>query len=244
VAERIQKVLARAGFASRRSVEEMIKSGRISINDEVAALGAQVDPCRDTIRADGKQVRLSAEQPRYLLLNKPRGVVSTLRDPQARPTIRHLLKGVLERVYPAGRLDLDSEGLILCTNDGLLAERLLHPRYRVWKTYHVEVEGDPTEDALGRLRSGVVLDGRPTAQARVRRLSGRPAKTGRTVLEVQVHEGRKQQVRRMFELVGHPVIRLQRTAVGPLRDYTLPPGHWRDLTGPELALLRGQLGLS
>jgi 23S rRNA pseudouridine2605 synthase len=190
------------------------------------------------VEIDGRPLRLAAEATRYVLLYKPRGVVSTLRDPQRRPTIKHLLRQVPERVYPVGRLDVDSEGLLLCTNDGGLANLLTHPRHEVWKTYLTEVEGRPSDEDLERLSAGVALDGRRTLPARFRRAAGRSSDEGVTLLEVELREGRKQQIRRMLGEAGFPVVSLRRIAIGPLRDDRLKSGSWRDLTPNEVADLR------
>lgn len=214
----------------------------MQVNGKTAELGVQVTPS-DTISVDGKAVPFVAETARYVLLNKPPGVVSTLRDPQRRPTIRDLLAGIEERLYPVGRLDLDSSGLLLCTNDGELANALTHPSHEVPKTYEAAVEGRPTTETLMRLSSGITIEGRKTAPAHFQ-LAGRNASSPRiTLLEVRLREGRKRQIRKMLESVGHPVVSLERVAIGPLRDPKLPPGAWRDLSARELASLRHAAGL-
>lgn len=239
--ERIHKVLARAGVGSRRAIEELIRTGRVTVNDKPATLGMPVRSS-DRVAVDGQLVALAREAARYVLLNKPAGVVSTLRDPQRRPTIRDLLGGVRERVYPAGRLDFDSAGLVLCTNDGELARALTHPSHEVWKTYRVLVAGRPSEEALDRLSKGIVIEGKQTAPARFG-LAHIATPPDTTLLEVQLREGRKRQVRTMLEAIGHPVVHLERTAIGPLSDPGLDPGRWRDLTKHELARLRKAAGL-
>jgi 23S rRNA pseudouridine2605 synthase len=197
----------------------------------------------DAVKVDGKPVSLDLEPARYVLLNKPPGVVSTVRDPQGRTTIHDLLTGIEERLYPVGRLDADSEGLLLCTNDGELANALTHPRHEVWKTYAVAVEGTPSPDTLDALNRGIVIDGRRTAPARFT-LSRRNMSAGTSsLLKVQLREGRRRQIRRMLEAVGHSVLRLERMAIGPLRDASLPAGTWRDLTPREVTMLRKAAGL-
>jgi len=231
-AERLQKVLARAGFGSRRACEELIAAGRVTIDGQRAVLGDRVDPQRDRLEVDGVPVAIRHGLV-YYLLNKPAGVVTTARDPQGRPTVVGLVPAT-PRVFPVGRLDADTEGLLLLTNDGELAHLLTHPRYGVAKTYLAEVEGVPSPAALRRLRHGVLLDDGPTAPARARLVQA----GGRTsALEVTIHEGRNRQVRRMCEAVGHPVRRLVRTRIGPLRDARLGPGEWRELRAEEVRRL-------
>ena len=219
--ERLQKVLARAGIASRRACEELIAAGRVRVNGEIAGLGTRVDPARDRIELDGALVAAAPGLAHYLL-NKPRGVVSTASDPEGRPTVVGLVPSA-PRVFPVGRLDADTEGLIILTNDGPLAHRQTHPRFGIDKEYVAEVTGTPGRAALRALRRGVALDDGVTAPARVSLIA--PA-----VLRITIHEGRNRQVRRMCDAVGHPVQRLVRTRIGPLADRRLPPGHWRPLT--------------
>lgn len=228
--ERLQKVLARAGLASRRVCEDLIAEGRVTVNGEVAELGRRVDPVADVIEVDGGLVP-TAPGLVYYLLNKPAGVVTTAADTHGRPTVVELVPAE-PRVFPVGRLDVDTEGLLLLTNDGVLTHRLTHPSFGVEKEYVASVEGDPTPAALRRLREGVVLDDdpRPTAPAKVARLEA-------GVLRLTIHEGRNRQVRRMCEAVGHPVTRLVRTRVGTLADRRLKPGEWRTLTGDEVRAL-------
>jgi pseudouridine synthase len=220
----------------------LIRAGRVRVNGEVAGLGAAVAPS-DIVLLDDRPVSLRPEPFRYVLLNKPTGVVSTLRDPQRRRTIRDLLTGIDERLYPVGRLDVDSSGLLLCTNDGELARAITHPSHEVIKTYEVGVEGRPSAETLANLSRGMTIEGRKTAPAKFSE-AGRKAESPRiTLLEVQLREGRKRQIRKMLAAVGHPVVSLERVAIGPLRDSHLPPGHWRDLRPRELAALRGAAGL-
>jgi 23S rRNA pseudouridine2605 synthase len=239
-AERLQKILSAAGVASRRASEDLIREGRVSVNGTtVMELGTKADPERDDIRVDGR--RIHPERRRlYLLLNKPRGYVTTRHDPQQRPTVLDLLKGVNEYVYPVGRLDYDSEGLLLLTNDGELAARLMHPRHEVERVYEVRVRGTPDAHVLDRLARGVVVEGRRTAPARVRLTAGRESQA---IVEIAIHEGRHRQVRHMFDAVGHPVVRLRRIRIGPIADEKLRPGEFRELTPPELARLKRTAGL-
>jgi 23S rRNA pseudouridine2605 synthase len=237
---RLQKVLAAAGVASRRAAEALIRDGRVTVNGLVVTVpGTRADPWSDDIRIDGRRVPPPARL-RYFLVNKPSGCVTTRTDPQGRPTVLDLLRGVPGYLYPVGRLDFESEGLLIVTNDGDLAARLTHPRYGLVKTYHVIVKGRPSRAALDRLRHGIVIDGRRTAPATVR--AGRTFARGRgmerTELVIAIHEGRNRQVRRMCAAVGHPVERLTRTAIGPLRDSRLRPGTWRELTPQEVARLK------
>jgi 23S rRNA pseudouridine2605 synthase len=238
-AERLQKLLSAAGVASRRAAERLIVEGRVSVNGRrVTELGTRADPSTDDIRVDDRRIRLP-QRHRYILLNKPPGYITS----QRRPTVFDLLGGVRDAVYPVGRLDYDSEGLLLLTNDGDLAAALTHPRHEVTKLYEVRVQGVPDDVAIARLRKGVMLDGRPSAPADVRI---KRAYTGRgrerAVLEIGIREGRNRQVRRMCEAVGHRVEALARVRIGPLRDPRLKPGMWRDLTRPEVVALQEACG--
>jgi 23S rRNA pseudouridine2605 synthase len=224
---RLNAYLARAGIASRRRAEELIRAGRVRVNGEPAGLATFVEP-GDRVELDGRPVE--AEPLAYVLLHKPAGVVTTARDPQGRPTVVELV-GHERRVVPVGRLDADTTGVLLLTNDGPLAHRLAHPRYEVDKVYEVEVEGRPSDDALLRLADGVELDDGRTAPVRVRRL-------GPSRVELVLHEGRKHQVKRMCEAVGHPVRRLHRSSYAGLRVDDLGPGEWRELRPEEVARLR------
>ena len=231
---RLQKVLAQAGIGSRRVCEELIDRRRIRVNGEVAVQGRRVDPETDVIEVDGAQIGVRAGLVHYLL-NKPKGVVTTASDPHGRSTVIDLVPPE-PRVFPVGRLDADSEGLLLLTNDGDLTHRLTHPSFGVDKEYLVEVEGEPHRGALSRLREGVELEDGRTAPAKVAQLDGR-------LLRITIHEGRNRQVRRMCEAVGFPVVRLVRTRIGPLTDRTLPPGEYRSLTQEEVrALERAAVG--
>jgi 23S rRNA pseudouridine2605 synthase len=226
--EKLQKVLARAGVASRRAIEELVAAGRVTVNGQPAHVGQRVDAERDRIEVDGASIGVRPGLVHYLL-NKPAGVVTTAQDPQGRPTVLDGLPAE-PRVFPVGRLDLDSEGLLLLTNDGELAHRLTHPSYGVEKEYLAQVEGSPNRQALRRLREGVDLDDGRTAPARVALVDG-------GLLRIVVHEGRNRLVRRMCEAIGHPVRRLVRTRIGPLSDHQLAPGQWRLLTVDEVRML-------
>jgi 23S rRNA pseudouridine2605 synthase len=226
--ERLQKVLARVGVGSRRASEELIAAGRVSVNDEVASLGRRVDPGRDRVAIDGVPIGIRPGLVCYAL-NKPAGVITTASDPQGRPAVTALVPAE-PRVHPIGRLDADSEGLLLLTNDGDLTFRLTHPRFGVEKEYLVMVEGSPGRGELRALREGVVLEDGRTAPARV-------SQVGPHGLRITIHEGRNRQVRRMCEAVGHPVQRLVRTRVGPVRIGTLAPGQWRALAPGEVRAL-------
>jgi 23S rRNA pseudouridine2605 synthase len=231
--ERLQKVLARAGIGSRRVAEDLIDAGRVRVNGEVAILGRRVDPERDVVAVDGTPIG-TAPGLVYRLLNKPAGVVATADDPQGRPTVVQLVPAE-PRVVPVGRLDVDTEGLMLLTNDGQLHHRLTHPSFGVEKEYLAEVDGILTAKTLQRLRYGIELDDGPTAPAKAS--SPTPS-----VLKITIHEGRNRQVRRMCEAVGHPVRRLVRTRIGPLVDAQLRPGTWRDLTQEEVRTLERAVG--
>ncbi len=226
--ERLQKVLAQHGLGSRRASEELIAAGRVSVNGEVAVLGRRVNPATDRVSVDGVPVAVRPGLV-YYLLNKPPGVVSTAADPEGRPTVVTLVPAQ-PRVYPVGRLDADSEGLLLLTNDGELTHLLTHPRFGVEKEYLVAVEGAPTAGELRRLREGVDLEEGRTSTARV-------ARRGPNALRITIHEGRKRQVRRMCAAIGHPVHRLVRTRIGPIRLENLAPGEWRRLTATEVRAL-------
>ena len=235
--ERLQKILSQAGIASRRAAEKLIVDVRVSVNGKtVRELGTKADTSHDDIRVDGRRVK-APERHRYLLLNKPRGYVSTRSDPQRRPTVIDLLRGVREYVYPVGRLDFDSEGLLILTNDGDLAARLTHPRHGVPRVYEVQVAGIPDARDLGRLAKGVTIEGRRTERAEVELLRTKP----QAVVRITVHEGRNRQVRRMCETIGHPVDVLRRVAIGPIRDARLKPGQWRELDEDEVRRLRSSV---
>jgi 23S rRNA pseudouridine2605 synthase len=223
--ERLQKVLARVGIGSRRKCEELIDSGAVTVNGEVAVLGRRVDAEHDLVEIDGAAVGVRPGLV-YLLLNKPKGVISTASDPHGRPTVVDLV-GSEERVFPVGRLDGETEGLLLLTNDGELTHRLTHPSFGVDKEYLAQVKGKPSRGALRSLREGVTLDDGPTAPAQASLVAP-------DLIKIVIHEGRNRQVRRMCEAVGHPVVRLVRTRIGPLRDTALGVGEWRHLEVDEV----------
>ncbi|MEY2455006.1 MAG: rRNA synthase [Acidimicrobiaceae bacterium] len=226
--ERVQKVLARAGIGSRRHCEELIEEGLISINGVTATLGDKVDVDVDTVEVDGVPIAIAPGLV-YYLLNKPAGVVTTAADTHGRPTVVEMVPGE-PRVFPVGRLDQDSEGLLLLTNDGELTHRLTHPSFGVEKEYLAEVEGEPSRGALRRLRDGVELDDGVTAPAKVSAVAP-------NLLRITIHEGRNRQIRRMCEAVGHPVVRLVRSRIGTLTDRVLKPGQWRELQTEEVRAL-------
>lgn len=225
---RLQKVLAGAGIGSRRVCEELIDGGHVAVNGEVAVLGRRVDPETDVVEVDGVPIGVKPGLV-YYLLNKPRGVVSTASDPEGRPTVVEIVP-IEPRVYPVGRLDTDSEGLIILTNDGDLTFRLTHPSFGVEKEYLVHITGTPKPEKLRLLREGVTLDDGPTSPAKVGVVS--PG-----LIRITIHEGRNRQVRRMFDAIGFPVLRLVRSRVGSLRDAGLAPGDWRVLTVAEVRAL-------
>jgi 23S rRNA pseudouridine2605 synthase len=241
---RLQKLLSEAGLASRREAEDWIREGRVLVNGRVAHLGERVDAQRDAIRVDGRRVRPRAGAKTYILLNKPKGFVTTLSDPAQRNTVMDLLPENLRRgVRPIGRLDVQTEGLLLLTDDGDLAARVTHPRSTCGKQYRVKVSGVPTDADLGRLRRGIFLDGARTRPCRIERISTTGARgEGNCWLDVTLHEGRTRQIRRMFETIGHPVSKLKRTAIGPIRDERLPVGASRTLSPAEVETLRQSLG--
>ena len=224
---RLNAYLARAGVASRRGADELIKAGRVTVNGEPGQLNTFVEP-RDRVELDGRP--LEPQPHTYILLHKPAGTVTTVRDPQRRRTVVDLID-LAVRVVPIGRLDADTTGALLLTNDGELAHRLAHPRYGVEKVYETEVEGEPTDEDLERLRTGIELDDGPTAPAQARRL-------GQSRIELTLHEGRKHQVKRMLAAVGHPVTRLHRSAYAGLSPEGLEPGQWRELEPSEVDQLR------
>lgn len=237
---RLQKLLSMAGVASRRAAEVLITERRVTVNGQtVAALGAKADPAHDDVRVDGRRVNPETRL-QYVALHKPRGYVTTRRDPQGRRTILDLVPTLRGYVYPVGRLDYDSEGLVLLTNDGELAARLMHPRSEVERVYEAVVAGEPSDEAIEKLRRGVFIDGRRTAPADVRRgrTVGRAPKQT-TLLTIVLREGRNRQIRKMCFAVGHPVSRLTRTRMGPVRVGTLRPGESRELTASEIRALQG-----
>jgi pseudouridine synthase len=230
--QRLQKLIAAAGVCSRRRAEELLQAGRVQVNGHTVQLGDRADPNADDIRLDGQPLRPKAP-PLVLLLNKPVGVVSSCRDPEGRPTVLDLLPPELARgqgLHPVGRLDAASRGALLLSNNGALTLRFTHPRYEHRKRYRVWVQGEPTTETLARWRAGVPLDGRPSLPVELQRLGhGR----GNTLLELVLREGRNRQIRRTAELLGHPVLDLQRTAIGAIGLGALPEGRWRRLDPRE-----------
>jgi 23S rRNA pseudouridine2605 synthase len=224
---RVNRYLASTGLGSRRAVEDVIRAGRVTVNGAVADLATRVSE-GDDVRVDGAPVQ--PEAPVTVLLNKPRGVVTTASDPQGRPTVTGLVEAGA-RLFPVGRLDRDTTGVILLTNDGALADRLMHPRHGVAKSYRARVSGDPGEAALDRLRAGIELDDGPAAPAEV-------TSRGAGVVDITIHEGRNRQVRRMFTAIGHPVIHLDRRAYAGITAGRLARGEWRVLTAAEIEALR------
>ncbi|MCP3964473.1 MAG: rRNA pseudouridine synthase [bacterium] len=240
--ERLQKVLARAGVASRRRVEEMIREGRITVNGRLAELGQRVDLSVDAVKVDGKRVAGHSGEHRYLLLNKPTGCVSTADDPEGRPTVIDLVPARLRKgLVPVGRLDFDTEGLLILTSDGDLAQHVAHPRYGCLKTYEVKVKGRPADAEIDGLREGVMLYGKRTAPVEIESrtaVTGRRASVSNSWWTVTLGEGRTRQIREMFFRIGHPVSRLRRVAIGSVADPRLPRGAWRELTEEEVTALR------
>ena len=236
---RLQKIISQAGLASRRAAETMILEGRVEVNGAVVReLGGKFDPAQVEIKVDGKVIR-TAEAHVYYLLNKPKGYVSTASDERGRRTVLDLLPEVKERIYPIGRLDMNTEGLLLLTNDGELMNGLLHPRYEVQKTYVARIAGSLSEDEIKALQEGVQLEDGVTAPARVRVLDERP---GRARVEITIHEGRNRQVRRMFKAVGHEVLALKRTVFAGLTLEGVKRGKYRPLTEAEIGMLYEKAG--
>lgn len=239
--DRVQKLLARAGVASRRKAEELIEQGRVTVNGEIAMLGDKADPATDTIKVDSKQVKPRSSF-QYLLLHKPPGVMSTRSDPEGRPTVLELIPPKFRKtVVPVGRLDFQTEGLLLLTDDGDLAHRVAHPRFGCHKVYEVKVKGTPAMEKIEKIRRrGVVIDGRRVIPRRVEPLvvGGHRDAARNSWWTVEVAEGRTRQIREMFFRIGHPVQRLRRVAIGPVSDAKLTPGASRELTEREVAALR------
>ena len=235
---RLQKYMARSGVASRRKSEEIIISGRVKVNGKVVKkMGSKVDSLKDIVEVDGKIIELEEEKV-YLILNKPVGYTSTLKDKYSERKVIDLISGIDERIYPVGRLDEDSEGLLLLTNDGDLTYKLTHPSYEVPKTYIARVEGIPSNAGLREFRSGIMMDGSMTAAAKVKILE---KQLNKSILEIEIHEGRNRQVRRMCEHIGNPVISLRRISIGDLHLGKLKVGEFRKLTKEEIAGLKKQV---
>lgn len=234
--ERLQKVLAQAGIASRRKCEEYITSGRVEVNDQkVTELGVKVDPLKDIIKVDGRPIR--RQKHLYLMLHKPKGVITSVQDPQGRKVVTEFLPGIKERVYPVGRLDYDTEGLLLLTNDGEFANLMTHPKYHIPRTYHATLKGMIHGSVLDKLKNGVELEDGMTAPAEADYFDINPEKN-ETIVTITIYEGRNRQVRRMFEAVKHPVSRLKRVDFGPVGLFGLPRGKYRHLTPVEVNSLK------
>lgn len=236
--ERLQKIIARAGIASRRGAEQLIEEGQVSVNGRVVTeLGTKADLDVDHVKVKGKLITRE-ETKRYILLYKPRQVMTTVDDPGGRPTVLDYVKGIRERVFPVGRLDFNSEGLIILTNDGDLAFRIAHPTHGSVKTYHVKVRGVPAERMTEKLARGITIDGRRTMPCEIARLrtTGK-GEEGNSWFEVKLREGRTQQIRKMYKTIGHPVMKLRRVAIGSLSDAALEAGQWRELTDQEVRRL-------
>jgi pseudouridine synthase len=238
---RLQKILSTAGIASRRAAETYISQGRVSVNGKtVTELGSKADPSADDIRVDGRRIKTSSRR-LYILMYKPRGYITTRSDPQRRPTVIDLLTtgGVREYEYPVGRLDYESEGLLLLTSDGDLAAKLTHPSHGIAREYEAKVLGVPDAHEMERLAKGIVIDGRKTAPAEIRLLKVTEGTSRKSaVLSIVIHEGRNRQVRKMCEAVGHPVDRLKRVRIGPIVDEHIRPGEFRELDPREVAALK------
>lgn len=231
---RLQKYMAQCGIASRRKCEEMITAGRVAVNDiEIQKMGVDIQPEVDNITVDGKRIRPEVKK-HYIIFNKPSGIVTTVHDQFGRKTIMSYFQDIPERIFPIGRLDYDSEGLLILTNDGELTYRLTHPKNQVKKTYIVKVKGIPTLDQLKVIQNGVILDRIKTAPADVKIMNNNE---NTSILEIQIHEGRNRQVRRMFELIGYSVINLRRSQIGSLSLGNLQPGEWRYLSDKEVHYL-------
>lgn len=232
---RLNKYLSQSGVTSRRDADRLIEKGDVRVNGEVVrTLGTKIDESKDRVEVKGKAVKPEDDSV-SIVLYKPPGYLVTLKDPQQRPTVMGLIRTLKRRVFPVGRLDFDSEGLLLFTDDGELAHRLMHPRYQIQKEYRVEVTGFPEKEALDRLKTGIVLDGKITAPAEVRLLR---QEDRHSFLQIVIHEGRKREVRRMMEAVGHDVLSLKRTRFGSIRLGNLKPGEWRRLEPHEIASLK------
>ncbi len=235
--ERIQKILSTAGIASRRKAEQLILEGRITVNGRPASIGMKADIQKDHIKVDGKLIKRT-QQSLYLMLNKPRGYITSLSDPEGRPTVRDLIQGIRHRVYPVGRLDFDSEGLLILTNDGELTNAILHPGREVPKTYVVKVKGVLDDTDIEKLRKGIKLEDGLTAPAQVRRKGIAEANSW---IEITIYEGRKRQIRRMIERLNHSVIRLKRIGIDGIELGSLPPGAFRYLSADEIRRLKKEV---
>lgn len=237
--QRLQKIIAEMGIASRRKAEELILEGRVTVNGRVAEIGMKADPGRDHIKVNGKLLT-RLEKKVYYVFYKPRGVVTSLNDPEGRPTVRDFLGKIRERVFPVGRLDYDSEGLLILTNDGDLAQAILHPSKKIPKTYLVKIKGVLEEEDMTKLRNGMRIDGTMTSPAWVKKVR---RSASNSWVEMTITEGRKRQIRRMIERVGHSVIRLMRIRINGLEMGHMDPGTYRKITEQEMNVLRKELKL-
>jgi len=237
--QRLQKIIAEMGLASRRKAEEIIIEGRVTVNGQVATIGMKADTLKDHIKVDGKLL-FRPEKKVYFIFNKPRGVVTSMSDPEGRPTVHDFLKRIKQRVYPVGRLDFDSEGMLLITNDGEFAHAVLHPSKKIPKTYLVKIKGMIEDENIEKLRKGIRLDRTVTAPAKVKRL--RKAESN-SWMEIVIYEGKKRQIRRMFEKVGHSVIRLMRIRINGLEMGALKPGECRQISSVEMRILEKELNM-
>lgn len=234
---KLQKYFTDCGVLSRRAAEEEIKRGRVRVNGEPAELGRRIDPALDVVEYRGRILKPTSSDKLCVMLNKPRGVVTTLSDEKGRPTVRELVSDVGRRLYPIGRLDMDSDGLLLLTDDGELANRLTHPRHEIPKIYRVTVCGAVSDELLARLNAPMTIDGYELRAVKTLRISSTPTET---LLTMELFEGRNRQIRKMCASVGLSVLRLQRIAIGDLKLGSLPQGKWRPLTEEELSYLRGE----
>ena len=237
--QRLQKIIAEMGVSSRRGAEELILEGRVTVNGKAAVIGMKADILRDHIKVDGKLL-VNPEKKVYYIFNKPRGVLTSIGDPQGRPTVSDFLRGIRQRVFPVGRLDFDSEGMLFLTNDGEFAHAVLHPSKKIPKTYLVKVKGVLEEEELEKLRNGIKLDGRLTAPAKVKRLR---KVENNSWIEMTIYEGKKRQIRRMLERVSHPVIRLMRVRIDGIEMGELSPGAYRRMTAEEMKKISRELQL-
>jgi len=234
---RLQKILSEMGIASRRKAEEMIMEGRVTVNGRTATIGTKADPSKDHVKVDGKL--LTRREPKvYIIFNKPKSVVTSLHDPEGRPTVKDFLKGVKYRLFPVGRLDYDSEGLLLLTNDGDFAQAVLHPSKKISKTYLVKVKGIPEDGDIGKLRKGIILKDGLTAPARARKIR---IGENNAWLEMAIHEGKKRQIRRMLDKIGHPVLRLRRIRINGIGLGKLETGAFRYLTHEEMDTIKREV---
>lgn len=235
--KRIQKILSEMGITSRRKAEELMIEGRVTVNGQIATLGMKADPSKDHIKLDGKLL-IRPEPKVYIMLNKPKNVVTSLHDPEGRPTVKDFLKGIKYRVYPVGRLDYDSEGLLLLTNDGDFAHAVLHPSKKIPKTYLVKVKGVPEEEEIDKIKTGVKLTDGLTAPARVKKVR---TTENNSWLEMTIYEGRNRQIKRMLEKIGHPVLKLKRIKINGIELGKLEPGGYRYLTAEEMDKIKKEV---